>query len=170
MEAFLEWQPLQKTGKYSQKLDFSFFISFSYTHAIYKSYRLYRKLQGDEWVEANLRNNRVENTPGSIFRGGVTLTCKQSTLTTQWSAVAGTFADANNTKEPSANAQAGWIPGYQLLDLTFTSSISSHLQLRAGLNNLFNVRYFTRRAGGYPGPGALPGEGRSCFFTIILRS
>ncbi|MFM7838413.1 MAG: TonB-dependent receptor family protein [Chitinophagaceae bacterium] len=170
VEAFLECQPLQKTGKTSPKFDLSFFIAYSYTHAVYTSYRLYQKIQGDEWVEANLRNNRVENAPSSIFRGGATLTYKQTTLTTQWSAVSGTFADANNTAKPSANAQVGWIPGYQLLDLTFASSFSSHVQLRAGLNNLFNVRYFTRRAGGYPGPGALPGEGRSFFVTIILKS
>jgi Fe(3+) dicitrate transport protein len=31
---------------------------------------------------------------------------------------------------------------------------------------LTDERYFTRRAGGYPGPGILPGMGRSWFMSI----
>jgi Fe(3+) dicitrate transport protein len=40
------------------------------------------------------------------------------------------------------------------------------LQLKAGINNVLDERYFTRRAGGYPGPGALPADGRSLFISI----
>jgi Fe(3+) dicitrate transport protein len=35
--------------------------------------------------------------------------------------------------------------------------------LKAGINNVFNEQYTTRRASGYPGPGILPGEGHSTF-------
>ena len=35
-----------------------------------------------------------------------------------------------------------------------------------GINNLNDTRYFTRRAGGYPGPGALPADGRNFFISI----
>jgi len=31
---------------------------------------------------------------------------------------------------------------------------------------LLNKDYATRRAGGYPGPGILPGEGRSFYVSI----
>ena len=40
------------------------------------------------------------------------------------------------------------------------------LKWNTGINNLFNVTYFTRRAGGYPGPGALPADARSFFITM----
>ncbi len=35
-----------------------------------------------------------------------------------------------------------------------------------GVQNATNVRYFTRRAGGYPGPGAMPGDGRLGVATL----
>ena len=38
--------------------------------------------------------------------------------------------------------------------------------VNVNVNNLLNKRYFTRRAAGYPGPGALPADGRSFFFTL----
>jgi Fe(3+) dicitrate transport protein len=40
------------------------------------------------------------------------------------------------------------------------------LNIKAGINNMADVRYFTRRAGGYPGPGALPADGRNFFVSI----
>jgi Fe(3+) dicitrate transport protein len=42
-------------------------------------------------------------------------------------------------------------------------------QLRAGINNLTNEVYATRRAGGYPGPGILPGTGRTFYLTAGIR-
>lgn len=35
-----------------------------------------------------------------------------------------------------------------------------------GVNNLADAVYFTRRAGGYPGPGAMPADGRTAFVTL----
>jgi Fe(3+) dicitrate transport protein len=40
------------------------------------------------------------------------------------------------------------------------------LNLKAGIKNLFDERYFTRRAGGYPRPGALPADGRTFFVSV----
>ena len=37
-----------------------------------------------------------------------------------------------------------------------------------GVNNVFDARYFTRRAGGYPGPGILPADGRTWFAGLGL--
>jgi Fe(3+) dicitrate transport protein len=39
-------------------------------------------------------------------------------------------------------------------------------ELKSGVNNVFNKTYFTRRAGGYPGPGLLPGDGRTFFVSL----
>jgi len=58
------------------------------------------------------------------------------------------------------------IPSYTITDLTATYTFSKDLHIKAGLNNLFDEKYFTRRAGGYPGPGVLPGDGRNFFLSI----
>jgi len=76
------------------------------------------------------------------------------------------FSDANNTIGVSANGNTGLIPSYSISDLTGSYKFSKILQLKAGINNLFNKMYFTRRAGGYPGPGALPADGRTAFISI----
>ena len=87
-------------------------------------------------------------------------------LTTQYSYVSEAFSDANNTVAAITNGNTGRIPSYSITDLTGSYKFSKMLQLKAGINNLLDKRYFTRRAGGYPGPGALPSDGRSLFISI----
>jgi Fe(3+) dicitrate transport protein len=53
-----------------------------------------------------------------------------------------------------------------VLDATIGYKHKSGLSLRTGVNNLTDEQYFTRRAGGYPGPGALPADGRTFFATL----
>jgi Fe(3+) dicitrate transport protein len=40
--------------------------------------------------------------------------------------------------------------------------------LRAGVNNLTNLDYFTTRTTEYPGPGIIPSIGRSLYVTLQL--
>jgi Fe(3+) dicitrate transport protein len=108
----------------------------------------------------------VENAPLNILRAGLSLQYKGILLTTQVSHTSDMYSDANNTMKPSANGQVGRIPAYTVVDLTATYTISEKLNLRAGVNNLGNVAYFTRRAGGYPGPGLLPSDGRGFFLSF----
>jgi len=108
----------------------------------------------------------VENAPENIIRTGMTVSYKTVSLTGQLSYVDDSFADANNTIIPTANAQNGLIPAYSVVDLTAVYKFSAKLNIRAGINNVSNSTYFTRRAGGYPGPGALPADGRTFFISI----
>ena len=87
-------------------------------------------------------------------------------LTGQISYVSETFSDANNTAAASANVKNGLIPSYAVTDLTASYKFPRFINLKAGINNLFNERYFTRRAGGYPGPGTLPADGRTFFVSV----
>jgi Fe(3+) dicitrate transport protein len=64
------------------------------------------------------------------------------------------------------NGNTGFIPAYTITDLTASYKFSKKMNLKAGINNLNDTMYFTRRAGGYPGPGALPGDGRNFFISI----
>ena len=87
-------------------------------------------------------------------------------LTLQLSYVGETFSDANNTLIPTANGQNGLVPSYKVADLTAAYKFSKYFNIKTGINNLFDARYFTRRAGGYPGPGVLPADGQTFFLSV----
>ncbi len=154
-EGYIEFNPIRAFTK-SKHIDVIIFGSYGYTDA---------KYSGDH-KDANTKGKKVENAPANIFRGGITGGYKGFLLTAQISSVGETFSDANNTVAASANGNTGLIPSYTVTDLTATYKFSKGLNLKAGINNLFDERYFTRRAGGYPGPGALPADGRTFFISV----
>jgi Fe(3+) dicitrate transport protein len=61
----------------------------------------------------------------------------------------------------------GAIPAYDILDASFSYTLKKW-RLEAGVNNVLNNTYFTRRATGYPGPGILPAEPRTAYVTLQL--
>ena len=154
-ETFVEFSPV-KAFTNKKNFDASVFSSYSYTNATYNG----------NHKDANTKGKKVENAPTNIFRGGLNLTFRDFIFTTQLSTVGSTYSDANNTQKPTANAQAGLIPSYTVTDFTVSSKLYKTLKLKAGLNNAFDKRYFTRRAGGFPGPGALPADGRTFFVSL----
>ena len=155
IESYIEFNPIRAFTK-NNKADLMIFGSYAYTHARYS---------GDH-KDANTKGKKVENAPENIFRGGISGGYKGLLLTAQMSHVGETFSDANNTVTPTANGNNGLIPSYTITDLTATYKFSKGLNIKAGINNLFDERYFSRRAGGYPGPGALPGDGRTFFISV----
>jgi len=68
--------------------------------------------------------------------------------------------------KPTANGQNGAIPSYTLADIFASHTFKKYVTIRAGINNLANRSYFTRRAGGYPGPGLMPADGRNVFVSV----
>ena len=100
---------------------------------------------------------------------GMTFSYNNFSLTGQLSYIDESYADANNTVTATANAQNGLIPSYSVIDLTAIYKYSAKLNIKAGINNLGNEKYFTRRAGGYPGPGALPADGRTFFVSVAAK-
>ena len=157
-EGYIEFNALKAFTNNSNS-DLIIFGSYGYTDA---------KYSGDH-KDAATKGKKVENAPTSIFRGGITAGYKGFLLTGQLSYVGETYSDANNTILPTANGQTGLIPSYTVTDLTATYKISSSMNIKAGMNNLFDTRYFTRRAGGYPGPGVLPADGRNLFMSIAAK-
>lgn len=157
-ETFVEFSPV-KAFTNKQAIDVSVFSSYSYTDATYSG----------NHKDANTKGKKVENAPTNIFRGGINLTYKDFVFTTQLSSVGSSYSDANNTEKPSANAQVGLIPSYNVTDFTASYKINKSIKIKAGLNNAFDKRYFTRRAGGYPGPGALPSDGRTFFVSLSAK-
>ncbi len=154
-EGYAEFDFLRAFTKQKQS-QLSVFASYSYTNA---------KYSGDH-KDAQTKGKKVENAPVNILRTGVTGGFNHATLTLQVNYVGSTYSDANNTEKASANGQTGLIPSYTVADLSGTYKLSKSCNLKAGINNLFDKTYFTRRAGGYPGPGALPADGRNFFVSV----
>ncbi len=155
IESYIEFNPVRAFTK-SKKADLILFGSYGYTDARYSA----------NHKDASTKGKKVENAPEHIFRGGITGGYKGMLLTVQLSYVDKTFSDANNTIAAAANGNNGLIPAYSITDITATYKFSKGLNIKAGINNLFDERYFSRRAGGYPGPGALPGDGRTFFMSV----
>ena len=165
-EGLVEFSPVKAFSKRSNKADVSVFVSYSYTDARYGNLKVITKNSSNHLVETNLKNKKVENAPENIIRTGMTVSYNNLSLTGQLSYVDDSYSDANNTSTPAANAQNGLIPSYSVIDLTAVYKYSAKVNLKAGINNLGNEKYFTRRAGGYPGPGALPSDGRTFFLSV----
>ena len=116
--------------------------------------------------ESNLAGNRVENAPRYIHNFGLSWSNSSFSTTLQYRLSGKVFTDANNTTTASVNGTTGLLDAYRVLDLSSEYKFLKHYNFRAGVNNLVNKNYATRRAGGYPGPGLMPGEGRTFFVSI----
>ena len=112
-------------------------------------------------------NNEVELIPPYTLKTGLTLRYRQLRLAYQWSRVAQHFSDATNAVRV-ADATRGLIPTYTVQDLSMTFDYR-RFQLQAGINNLADARYFTRRAVAYPGPGIIPADSRSFYTGLRMR-
>lgn len=117
-------------------------------------------------IETNLAGNRVENAPRYIHNFGISWGNNNISATVQYKMSGKIFTDANNTIAPAAKGDTGLLDGYEIMDFSSEYKFYKKYNLRAGINNLLNKDYATRRAGGYPGPGILPGEGRSFYVSI----
>jgi Fe(3+) dicitrate transport protein len=155
IEGYAEFNVLRAFTK-NKHTELLIFGSYGYTDARYA---------GDH-KDAATKGKRLENAPQNIFRGGITGGYKTFLLTAQVSAVGETFSDANNSVTPAANGNNGLIPSYSIVDLSASYKFAKNFSVKAGINNLTNAVYFTRRSGGYPGPGALPADGRNIFISV----
>ncbi|RYZ56524.1 MAG: TonB-dependent receptor [Sphingobacteriales bacterium] len=157
-EGFVEFNAVRAFSR-NINWDLSVFASYSYLDARYAT----------SFKDTAIAGKRIENAPQDIFRGGISAGYKGFLFTGQVSHTGMTFSDATNTTAIAANGQSGPIPAYTITDLSASFKATRSLTLKAGINNLFDKRYFTRRAGGYPGPGVLPGDGRTAFVSVGAR-
>ncbi|MFZ1305094.1 MAG: TonB-dependent receptor [Ferruginibacter sp.] len=168
-EGLIEFSPVKAFSNKSTKADASLFVSYSYNDAQYGNLKVITKNSSNQLVETNLKNKKVEHAPENIIRTGMTVSYNNLSFTGQLSYVDESYSDANNTMAASANAQNGLIPSYSVIDLTAVYKYSAKLNVKAGINNVCNEKYFTRRASGYPGPGALPADGRTFFVSLAAK-
>ena len=108
----------------------------------------------------------MENAPQYIHRLGATYYLKGFSATFQLSSIGDVFTDAANTETPNATGTIGKLSGYEIMDASLSYKFMERYNFKAGVNNIADEKYATRRAGGYPGPGMMPGNGRTIFVSI----
>lgn len=165
VEAFGEYNLTKAAGLEKRWGDVGVFASYAYNRARYNDFKVVTVVN-NALSETNYKSKHVEYAPENILRAGLTYGYKSFSTTIQYSYTDHLFTDANNTIDATANGQNGLIPSYGILDLTMGYRHKSGISLKGGVNNLSDKNYFTRRSGGYPGPGVLPADGRTVFITI----
>ena len=164
IEAFVDMN-IFKAMKLNDKMgNFNVFASLAFIDATYSDFKI-NSITGSApsitIKEDNLKGKKVENAPSQIHNIGFTYAKKGFSATMQTRINSQVFTDATNTEAPNATATIGKIDGYQVYDFSTEYKFLHNYNLKFSVNNFTNTKYATRRAGGYPGPGLLPGEARS---------
>jgi Fe(3+) dicitrate transport protein len=170
VEAYVEYKLLRKVKHPFANL--SVFSSLAFNQARYGEF-VVSTVSGTQpnllITKTNLKNNSVEYAPTYIIQLGVNYSYKDFSLAAQARFVSAVFSDANNTETANASGTVGKIDANQVIDLSMGYHLKNMLQLRAGLNNVLDTKYATRRSGGFPGPGLIPAEGRTMYLGIGLK-
>jgi len=167
-EGYVEFDPVTAFFKKSKIGYVSVFASVAFIDATYRNFKTTSIVNG-QIVEGNLSGKSVENAPRKINRFGVSYNKKGFSITWQLSDIGKAYADASNTETANAAATTGVIPAYTVQDISASFKFLKHYNVKTGVNNLTDERYFTRRAGGYPGPGILPADGRTIYLSAGIK-
>ncbi|MCE3230052.1 MAG: TonB-dependent receptor, partial [Bacteroidetes bacterium] len=155
VEAFTEIDWIKLFSKES-KHKFSTFVNFSFINAIYTGGQ-----------QPAFENKKVEYVPDMIVRTGITYAYKKFSVTGQYAYTSEQFSDATNAVS-SSSAIYGIIPAYSVIDVSAGYSWK-YFGVFAGVNNVTNSLYFTRRTEGYPGPGILPADPMNGYVTLQFK-
>jgi Fe(3+) dicitrate transport protein len=156
VEAYLEADLLSAAKVQQRAGNLVMYVSSGYTNAVY--------------TQSNYKNvvgKFLEFAPQVTVRGGITYRYKKFSTTLSAVFTGAQYTDATNA-EFTPTAVNGLIPAYYVLDWSAKYSIKC-VQLMAGVNNLTNNKYFTRRATSYPGPGIIPSEPLTFYVTVGIK-
>ncbi|HXA02709.1 MAG TPA: TonB-dependent receptor [Cytophagaceae bacterium] len=162
LEAYVEINPVKMLFGKSKIGNISLFNSFAYIDARYVSSN--SNLVSENGDTIHIKGKHVEYAPNIINRTGVTYSLKGFSATYTLSYTGKSYGDANNTVH-STNPVIGVIPSYTVMDLSASYKIRSYT-IKAGVNNLADKRYFTKRTDEYPGPGIIPSIARSFYISV----
>jgi len=163
IESFVEIDPIRIFTDNSRIGYIRLFASYAYVDAKYTKWN--NPAIANDPLKS-VEGKRVENAPQTIGRYGATYSIKKFSATFQLNQVSEIFTDAANTEKPNATGTIGKIPSYTVMDASLTYLFAEKYNLKAGVNNLADEKYATRRAGGYPGPGLMPANGRTVYLSI----
>lgn len=172
VEAYIDLN-ITKALKMNKKVgEVSLFASLAFINAEYVDFKTTSTTGTAPNIvikEVNLKNNKVEYAPSQIHNIGLTYSLKGFSTTVQTRISTDVFSDATNTEIPNATGTIGKIDGYKVYDLSMEYNFLKNYNIRFSVNNLTDTKYATRRAGGYPGPGLISGEGRTRNFGIGIK-
>lgn len=118
--------------------------------------------------EQNVIGKRVEFIPFVNLKSGVNFGYKNILANFQITYLSEQFTDVQNSEATadgdSRSGVVGKIDAYEIMDCSVSYSYKG-FGIEAGINNVLDKSYFTRRATGYPGPGIIPSDGRSFYLT-----
>lgn len=155
----------------NDKLRLYYFTNLALTHSQYLSSNPYSEAGTSVSAEGNVTGNQVEFVPKVNLKTGLRFGYGNLLGSLQYTYLSEQFTDASNTPQDPTDNQSGIvgsIPAYDLIDLSLSYTFK-RLKLEAGINNLLNRSYFTRRATGYPGPGIIPAEPRTVYTTLEIK-
>lgn len=142
------------------KLKLNYFLNLALTNSEYTNSQ-----------ETNVRGNQVEFIPEINLKTGLSFGYGNLLGSLQYTYLSEQFTDATNAPQDVNDNQRGiegTIPAYDILDFSLSYTYKK-FKLEAGINNLLDNSYFTRRATGYPGPGIIPSEPRTFYTTLQFR-
>jgi Fe(3+) dicitrate transport protein len=166
VESFIEADVFALCNAKQKRMCLKIHVNYTFTNALYTSWN--NPAIAEDPAKA-IEGKHVEYAPKHIFRGGINFTHKRFYAFFQSNFVDQVFTNAENTIEPNSTATAGILNAYLVHDAGLGVKISENYSMKAGINNLTDSHYATRRSGGYPGPGILPGNGRTAFLTIQIK-
>jgi Fe(3+) dicitrate transport protein len=158
-EGFADWSLKETFLPSLTKMKLNYFLNLALTASEYISSE-----------ENNVEGNQVEFIPKVNLKTGFRFGYGNLLGSLQYSYLSNQFTDATNAPQDVNDNQRGIegaIPAYDILDASFSYTLKKW-RLEAGVNNVLNNTYFTRRATGYPGPGILPAEPRTAYVTLQL--
>lgn len=162
-ELFAEWNLLETVKINNENLKLRWFVNTAFTGSKYLN-----AVEGN----SNVDGNKVEFIPDVNIKTGLNMGYKNLLASVQLTKMSKQYTDAENSSvaEPGSAREGviGEIPAYHILDFSLSYTYKL-LKLEAGVNNLTDNSYFTRRATGYPGPGIIPSDGRSIYLTLEIK-
>ncbi|MAS67829.1 MAG: TonB-dependent receptor [Flavobacteriaceae bacterium] len=124
-----------------------------------------------EYIKSDIpgvEGKKVEFVPELNFKTGIKFGYRNFTMYIQYSYLSEQFSDSSNATLSNLSGVIGMIPKYDVMDLSIAYKIKN-IKFEAGLNNLLNNYYYTRRATGYPGPGIIPSPPRNSYLTLQFK-
>ncbi|OLY94551.1 Fe(3+) dicitrate transport protein [Cnuella takakiae] len=155
---------LQYKFPISNQLYAGLFTSTSYMHAKYIDGQI-----STGTVNKSIRGNSVEAVPNWISRNGLDFLYKGFGCTILYNYTSSSYSDPLNTIAPLVNGARGFTPAYSIWDFNASLRVNTMFMIRAGVNNIFDREYFTKRPTFYPGPGIWPSDGRNAYITFGVK-
>lgn len=160
LEAFADWNLKNSFFRENEYYRLNLFLNTAFTKSEYTKSQ-----------QTNVAGKEVEFIPAVNLKAGLNFGYKNLLGSLQYTYLSKQYTDATNALQIVSESQRGIegaIPAYEIVDLGFSYTYRN-LKLEAGINNLFNNIYFTRRATGYPGPGIIPAQPRTWYTTLQFK-